>query len=199
MSSGTDVPKPGVAALRALAHPTRLAILDLLRTHDSLTATQCGELLGLSAKTCSYHLRLLARHDLIRVAPGTGANQREHPWRRAFDELQAPLTDADTTGDQQWHDAADGLLETGLQHNYGLLLRAIGERRSWSQQWQAAMTVHTRTAAMTAEQLQAWGVAVEQVTREHLGNAAAHPSDKQRPVRLVLYGLPHPAPRPQTS
>ncbi|MEU7004069.1 helix-turn-helix domain-containing protein [Nonomuraea sp. NPDC046570] len=188
-----------MAALRALAHPTRLAILDLLRTHDSLTATRCGELLGLSAKTCSYHLHVLARHDLIEVASDAGANQREHPWRRAFDELQVPLTVPSTAGSRQWHDAADGLLEAGLQHNYGLLLRAIGERRSWPQQWQSAATVHTRTVAMTAEQLRAWGLEVERVTREHLDSAATHPSAEQRPVRLVLYGLPHPTPHPQAS
>ncbi|MEO3858228.1 helix-turn-helix domain-containing protein [Acrocarpospora sp. B8E8] len=186
-----------MAALRALAHPTRLAILDLLRTCDNLTATRCGELLGLSAKTCSYHLHVLARHGLIEVASEAGANQREHPWRRAFDELQVPLTEPGNAGNQQWHDAADGLLEAGLQHNYGLLLRAIGERRSWPQQWQSAVTVHTRTAAMTAEQLRAWGLAVERVTREHLDEAAAHPSAEQRPVRLVLYGLPHAALRSQ--
>ena len=38
MSSGTTVSVSDVAAMRALAHPTRLDLLDLLRTHESLTA-----------------------------------------------------------------------------------------------------------------------------------------------------------------
>ena len=51
---------PGVAALRALAHPARLDLLDLLRVHERLTAAECARLLGTSTKSCSYHLGILA-------------------------------------------------------------------------------------------------------------------------------------------
>ncbi|GMA33835.1 ArsR/SmtB family transcription factor [Demequina litorisediminis] len=51
--------------LRALAHPVRFALLDLLAA-GPLTATQCGERLGQTPANCSYHLRqaraLRARH-----------------------------------------------------------------------------------------------------------------------------------------
>lgn len=47
---------------------------------------------------------------------------------------------------------------------------------------------------MTPEQLRRWGLAVEQVTREHL----AHPDADQRPIRLVLYGVPQSNPEEQS-
>ncbi len=188
MSSGRDVPGRDTGTLRALAHPTRLAVLDLLRTHDSLTASACAELLGLSPKTCSYHLHVLARHDLVVAVGGSGA--RERPWRRSYEELPVKLDDASRDGDEPWQQAAGALLRTGLSHNYSTLLNAVEGRGSWDASWQAAATIHSRTVSMSAEQLQTWGAAVEQVTRAAVAAAADDPSADQRPVRLALYGLP---------
>lgn len=65
--------------LRALAHPRRLAITDLLMTEGPLTATQCAERLGDSPASCSYHLRQLARFGFVEEAEGGTGRQR--PWR----------------------------------------------------------------------------------------------------------------------
>ena len=65
--------------LRALAHPRRLAITDLLMTQGPLTATQCAERLGDSPASCSYHLRQLARFGFVEEAEGGTGRQR--PWR----------------------------------------------------------------------------------------------------------------------
>jgi DNA-binding transcriptional ArsR family regulator len=70
------------AGLRALAHPVRLELLDLLRSHDALTATECAELIGSSPKSCSYHLRYLARHGLVQEVPAARGDARERHWRR---------------------------------------------------------------------------------------------------------------------
>ena len=66
-------------ALRAYAHPVRMALVGLLRTEGPLTATRAAELLGESSGTCSFHLRQLAKYGLVEEAGGgTG---REKPWR----------------------------------------------------------------------------------------------------------------------
>ncbi|WP_402465491.1 ArsR/SmtB family transcription factor [Isoptericola aurantiacus] len=64
--------------LRALAHPVRFALLDLL-AEGPLTATQCAERLGETPSNCSYHLRQLARYGHVR--PAEGGHGRERPWR----------------------------------------------------------------------------------------------------------------------
>lgn len=66
-------------ALRALAHPTRLRLLGLLRREGPLTATRAGELIGESSGTCSFHLRQLQRYGL--VEPAAGGVGREKPWQ----------------------------------------------------------------------------------------------------------------------
>ncbi|SDR82514.1 Helix-turn-helix domain-containing protein [Paraoerskovia marina] len=64
--------------LRALAHPLRFALIDLL-AEGPLTASQCAEKLGESPASCSYHLRQLARYG--HVEPAGGGHGRERPWK----------------------------------------------------------------------------------------------------------------------
>ena len=67
--------------MRALAHPARLGIMEHLgSTGDSVTATECAEVVGLSPSATSYHLRALARYGLVEQAPGRG-DARERRWR----------------------------------------------------------------------------------------------------------------------
>ncbi|MDO8152568.1 transcriptional regulator [Isoptericola sp. b408] len=64
--------------LRALAHPVRFAIIDLL-AEGPLTATQCAERLGETPANCSYHLRQLEKYG--HVFRADGGHGRERPWR----------------------------------------------------------------------------------------------------------------------
>ncbi len=66
-------------ALRALAHPVRLALVGLLRREGPLTATEAGRLIGETPTTCSFHLRQLARYGLVEEAGG--GRGRRRPWR----------------------------------------------------------------------------------------------------------------------
>ena len=66
-------------AMRAYAHPVRMALIGLLRTQGPLTATQAAEQLGESSGTCSFHLRQLAKYGFCEEAGG--GRGREKPWR----------------------------------------------------------------------------------------------------------------------
>ncbi|WP_345750365.1 ArsR/SmtB family transcription factor [Microbacterium rhizophilus] len=70
-----------VAALRALGHPLRMRILDLLSQHGPQTSSTLAELTGESSGSTSYHLRILAKQDLIREIPERSAG-RERWWER---------------------------------------------------------------------------------------------------------------------
>src|SRR5215207_4830018 len=65
--------------LRALSHPTRLALLDLLDAEGPMTATQAGERLGESPASASFHLRTLAKYGFVEEAAGGRGRQR--PWQ----------------------------------------------------------------------------------------------------------------------
>lgn len=72
----------GPAALKALSHPLRIQILDLLGHHSALTASGLAELLGETSGATSYHLRQLERHGFVQEVPGRGT-ARERWWERA--------------------------------------------------------------------------------------------------------------------
>lgn len=65
--------------LRALAHPRRLQLTDLLMAEGPKTASECAAALGDSAASCSYHLRQLARFGFVKEADG--GHGRNRPWR----------------------------------------------------------------------------------------------------------------------
>jgi DNA-binding transcriptional ArsR family regulator len=65
--------------LRALAHPVRMALFEVLALHESLTATQASKIVGGSPTSVAYHLRTLAKYGYVQESEG-GAG-RERPWR----------------------------------------------------------------------------------------------------------------------
>jgi DNA-binding transcriptional ArsR family regulator len=78
-------------AIRALAHPLRLDLLELLVAIGPATAAQCGRVLGASQASCSFHLRQLAKYGFVAEAE-PGPDRREHRW-----QLVRPAADRSST------------------------------------------------------------------------------------------------------
>src|SRR4029077_15021025 len=113
-------------ALRAYAHPVRMALMGLLRTEGPLTATRGAQLLGESSGTCSFHLRQLAKYGLVEEAGGgTG---REKPWRATTtstvwgaaggERPVAAATDADVRGRAGGRHPGDGRGGQPAEHRH---------------------------------------------------------------------------------
>jgi hypothetical protein len=66
--------------LRALAHPLRWKLLDVITREGTATATRCAQEVGESVANCSYHLNTLAKYGFVEQAEG--GQGREKPWRR---------------------------------------------------------------------------------------------------------------------
>ncbi|GGR11172.1 winged helix-turn-helix domain-containing protein [Streptomyces netropsis] len=66
--------------LRAMAHPVRVQLVGLLRTHGPSTATRLAERLGLGSGVTSYHLRQLGTAGFVEEDTDRG-NARERWWR----------------------------------------------------------------------------------------------------------------------
>lgn len=67
--------------MRALAHPTRLRLLALLREHGPQTAAHLAEFVDEAPGSLSYHLRTLAAAGFIEEAEGQGTDRRQRWWR----------------------------------------------------------------------------------------------------------------------
>jgi DNA-binding transcriptional ArsR family regulator len=74
-------------AIRALAHPARVAVVTALYAEGTaLTATRAAEIAGLTPSAMSYHLRALERAGIVARAD-VGGDGRERPWVRAGTDL----------------------------------------------------------------------------------------------------------------
>jgi DNA-binding transcriptional ArsR family regulator len=67
-------------SLKALAHPLRLQLIELLIERGASTASELARLVGESSGSTSYHLRQLAQHGLLVEAPELGS-ARDRYWR----------------------------------------------------------------------------------------------------------------------
>lgn len=98
-----------VPSLQALAHPTRLALLEAIGLAGTMTATQASAVVGESPTACAYHLRMLARLGFVEEAGG--GKGRERPWRL----VQQGFSFDDESGDPAAARAAASLSKVFLE------------------------------------------------------------------------------------
>src|SRR5215207_8398047 len=106
-------------ALRALSHPLRWRLLELIRLEESATATRCAELTGESVASCSYHLGILAKYGFVELADG--AHGREKPWRTTTRSLSVSSEGLDPEAAM----ASDAVSEVFLDFEVGRIKEHI--------------------------------------------------------------------------
>jgi DNA-binding transcriptional ArsR family regulator len=176
-------------AMRALAHPARLAILDRLSSGGPATATECAEVTGLSPSACSYHLRALARWGL--VAQAEGHDRRERRWA-----VTGPFVIGDHDGPRRADVAAAEHALTGE-----VLHRASTRVLAWmdasddeAPEWREATLVANRSLLMTPSELVGLLDEVARLCAPFVasGRRGSAPTDA-RIVHLHLSAVPDPA------
>lgn len=120
------------AMLRALAHPLRVRILDLLNRDGPATATRLAERLGQSSGLLSWHLRQLAEPGLV-VEDVDRGTRRERWWRSAHDSYR--LRVADFLDNPAFAGAVDVYLRTSVGQRYAAETRFVDELAEWRTEW----------------------------------------------------------------
>lgn len=82
--------------MRALAHPLWLQLLGTLRAEGPATATALADRIGVSVPLASHHLRQLANHAFIEVAPDRARDRRERWWQAAHGATRSSVEWLDT-------------------------------------------------------------------------------------------------------
>ncbi|MEV0561426.1 helix-turn-helix domain-containing protein [Dactylosporangium sp. NPDC050588] len=147
--------------LKALAHPTRLALLEVLAAEPEVTATRCAKVIGESVASCSFHLRTLARHGFIEEVVGPG---REKPWRLTNPSQVVPRDAAEMDHAADVEALADVFIE-----------REMGRIRTWRSraaaepaQWRRATTTAGTSTWLTSTELEELGEELKAVADRYL-------------------------------
>jgi predicted ArsR family transcriptional regulator len=138
---------PRALALRALTHPLRWKLIDLLNSEQSATATRCAEVLGESVASCGYHLSILAKYGYVEPVPDRAG--REKPWR-----LASRRQDLSTGGlDEAGTLVAEAAIEVFLDHELERIKDRLRRAALEPAEWQAASSISGSTKWMTAAEL----------------------------------------------
>jgi len=147
--------------MRALAHPTRLRIVGLLRTGGPQTAAMLGEQVDEAPGTISYHCGRLAGAGFIEPAPELGTDRRERWWRATAQHTSWNLGDA-------FDDPERMLAASALDHTvaeaYAAEYRAfIDAAPVLGREWVAASHSGDRALRLTVDELRELGAELQAV------------------------------------
>lgn len=184
---GTALTDPAV--LRALAHPARLRMLDLLNDPGGATATECAQVVGLSPSSCSWHLRQLHAAGLvIHVGPGSDGRERRWAsttprWQVQLEGIEADPTEAqslDIAITQAMLQASDATVEAFT------IAAAQGEE---TEIWRTASLISNSAIQVTAEELTTLTEQVRELLAPYRRDARPAP-DGSRTVHIALRCVP---------
>lgn len=193
MSESEDVRegrKLDAGALRALAHPLRVQLFDILSQYGPQTASSLAERTGESSGATSYHLRALAKQDLIREIPGRGS-ARERWWERAdksvsFDSPEALASPAVRSATQL-------IMNEFLGRRHQQLMRHVAEGIASPDEHDDSTMISTANIHLTHEQAKDLIDRLSAVVSEVVAGARGHEEDPDRSpftVRVDVFALP---------
>lgn len=184
---------PDPSQLKALAHPVRLKILEMLRLDGPATSTTVAARLGMNTGTVSYHLRQLARHGFIQDHPGVGT-RRERWWRASHESTSTPWTGADTASDDE--------VRAHQAYNHAVVLTQVArlqesllERTELPGRWAAVVDDSDWTLWLTPRQARELMKNIHDVLRKAVETAPREKGDAPKGSAQYSINL-HAFPRP---
>jgi predicted ArsR family transcriptional regulator len=191
MSLESDRPRRIVddpVVIRAMAHPLRLKLHELVGREGSVTAAQAARVLDISQALASHHLRQLAKYGFVERAEA--GDERERPWRVTTTSysLDPAVDDAEGAG------AADVLEQLLAERAVAQLLEWQRRGRDWPAPWRQNTGVGQNLMYLTlAETIdlrnQLDALITPLVERRPIGQPEVRPADAV-PVDLTLLLVP---------
>ncbi|MGW0809741.1 ArsR/SmtB family transcription factor [Nonomuraea sp. NPDC002799] len=174
-SGGLSDPK----AMRALAHPARLTILNRLAVQRSATATEVAEIAGITPSAASYHLRMLAKYGFVEDAPPRG-DGRERLWKA----VSGPLSVGVLPGDQpEVREAKMLLINAVTREANEQMERALANIDKEPEEWRNATRFGRTQIRVDAEELARLNDQIEKLLEPY---QARHRSEDAAPAGARL-------------
>jgi DNA-binding transcriptional ArsR family regulator len=175
-------------AMRALAHPVRLAILSFLQRNGPATATVLSPHVGATPSVTSWHLRHLAGFGLVTDAdPAEVPGDRRQRWWKAKargfsvaagDDPES-LVAARALGDQ---------LATAAQQQVSRWIAEIGP--ALPPQWQRVAGVSNTNVPLTPDELAELTGRIDELIAPYVHRAEGEAPPGARLVRILRHYLP---------
>jgi DNA-binding transcriptional ArsR family regulator len=183
-----DVELTDPKAMRALAHPVRLAILSRLQRDGPSTASRLSPDVGATPSVTSWHLRHLASFGLVRDA-NVGDDARERWWEsagRGF-RFAAPGDPDDVEGTAAYR----ALTERMFLQAHDVPLRWLAEvEPKLPPRWRRLSGLSNTRIDVTVSELAAVERAIEALLAPYVRRERDDALRGSRSVRLLRYVMP---------
>ncbi|MET8466786.1 ArsR/SmtB family transcription factor [Micromonospora zamorensis] len=174
-------------ALRALAHPVRLAILEHLQRHGPATATGLSPHVGATPSVVSWHLRHLATFGLVTDWEGA-TSKRERWWQAAARGFRFTATDS-VEGQSASQQLRGEMFARSADAPQQWLL---SEEPRLDPEWRALAGIADTRFVATADELRQLEESIEELIAPYVRRKETSPPDGARIVRMLRYLLPEP-------
>ncbi len=176
-------------ALRALGHPMRVKIYDILSQYGPQTASSLAAQLGESSGATSYHLRALAKHDLIQECADRGTG-RERWWERPEGGITFGNQDALKT--PAGRSATQIVMNEVLRRRQDQLMEFVNGGLTAYGEWEQGSMISTATTRLTPAQSKELSLKILALIDDAVETYRDQTGDDVRPVtiRADLFPLP---------
>ncbi len=175
--------------LEALAHPVRQDVLRFLMSDGPATASVCARAVGDTPSNCSYHLRVLARHGLVR--PDESSDARERPWRATITGLI--IDDADPAGPHARQAAA--VVAASMQLDQRLSREYLAGRSRVPRRWRDADVFSSYALWVTPDELSTLAREIDDLIRPFIATLREDEPADAETVHLGVQAFPRSRPR----
>jgi DNA-binding transcriptional ArsR family regulator len=170
-------------AMRAMAHPVRLELMQALTDAGTLTATEAAERVGESPSNCSFHLRQLAKYGFVEEAPGGKGRQR--PWRA----VNVGFRMTDVHDDPETATAAGALSRVVIERWLEHARVGMERRRELPDEWRRVTGTDQFTLYVTPDEMKQLNdelLALFDPYRERIADPTKRP-EGSRPIEHVSF------------
>ena len=150
-------------AMKAFAHPLRMAMYDYLNDHGAATATMLARHTGESTGQTSYHLRQLERHGFVTEDVGRGTG-RERWWRAVGFRMRG----IELARDSATRPAVASMLRNQVNHQAATLADWFARSEQEEPRWAEISTNNRFTLQLTPQEAAEMGRRVVEVMQDYV-------------------------------
>lgn len=185
--------------IKAVSHPLRRRILELMHEDVPRRAADLAELVGAPANSVSFHLRQLAKAGLIVEAPEHARDRRDRVWVGAGSGYSVPTPASPV-------DAEDELVLRSFMDQEALDLHDLVARvTAWVPDWSSGRdatpraTIQTGLLELTQEDVRWLSEALQDLMSQAVERSRGPAGEPRRLWRLVGILADDALPRPDAT
>jgi DNA-binding transcriptional ArsR family regulator len=171
-------------AIRALAHPARLVIIEALAPGEELTATELAAVTGLSPSATSYHLKALAKWGIVQAGEAR-ADGRDRPWKATG---RSVTISSQVPGSAAAAEIA--IMNTFLDRNRAIATEFLEHQASEPPEWRDAAELASHDYWLTADELGKAVQAIRDVLAPYEQRRRDARPEGSRRVRIARISVP---------